>query len=193
MRRRDEERSGDDRGRRIARLPTPGGPVTSLTCIRGRFLRVQYHGSVTLRRPAMSQREVVILSGVRTAIGDYGGSLKDFPPSDLGAKSSARPSARAKDRSGRGRPDGARQRDPHEPKDMYISRVCAVNGGLPHESGAMTVNRLCGSGCRRSSRPRNTSCSANGLRDRRGRESMSRALYGSSSQRWGARAWATPR
>ena len=33
-----------------------------------------------------------------------------------------------------------------EPKDMYISRVCAINGGLPHDTGAMTVNRLCGSG-----------------------------------------------
>ena len=96
----------------------------------------------------MSQREVVILSGVRTAIGDYGGSLKDFPP-DRARRA----------RKSYARPWPARRVDPAEvgqvrlgnvihtePKDMYISRVCAVNGGLPHESGAMTVNRLCGSG-----------------------------------------------
>jgi acetyl-CoA C-acetyltransferase len=92
------------------------------------------------------QREVVILSGVRTAIGDYGGSLKDIPPSELGAKVVREAVSRAKV-------------DPKdigqcmfgnvihtEAKDMYISRVAALNGGLPAESGALTVNRLCGSG-----------------------------------------------
>ena len=136
----------------------------------------------------MSQREVVILSGVRTAIGDYGGTLKDFAPSDLGARVVREAIARAKV-------------DPAEigqcvignvihtePKDMYISRVCAVNGGMPHESGAMTVNRLCGSGLQAIVSAAQyillgeTDCAVGG-----GAESMSRALYGSSSQRWGAR------
>ena len=136
----------------------------------------------------MSQREVVILSGVRTAIGDYGGSLKDFAPTDLGARVVREAIARAKV-------------DPAEigqcvigsvihtePKDMYISRVCAVNGGMPHESGAMTVNRLCGSGLQAIVSAAQyillgeTDCAIGG-----GAESMSRALYGSSSQRWGAR------
>ena len=136
----------------------------------------------------MSQREVVILSGVRTAIGDYGGTLKDFAPSDLGARVVREAIARAKV-------------DPAEigqcvignvihtePKDMYISRVCAVNGGMPHESGAMTVNRLCGSGLQAIVSAAQyillgeTDCAVGG-----GTESMSRALYGSSSQRWGAR------
>src|SRR5574340_1284340 len=93
-----------------------------------------------------SQREVVIVSGVRTAIGDYGGSLKDLAPSDLAARVVREAVARAKV-------------DPQqvgqcvignvihtEPKDMYISRVAAINGGLPATSGALTVNRLCGSG-----------------------------------------------
>src|SRR5512135_498737 len=93
-----------------------------------------------------NEREVVILSGVRTAIGDYGGSLKDLAPTDLGARVVREAVMRAKI-------------DPQqigqcvfgnvihtEAKDMYISRVVAVNGGLPHASGAMTVNRLCGSG-----------------------------------------------
>ena len=91
-------------------------------------------------------REVVILSGVRTAIGDYGGSLKDIPPTELAAKVVREALARAK-------------ADPNdigqcvfgnvihtEAKDMYLSRVAAVDGGLPHESGALTLNRLCGSG-----------------------------------------------
>ena len=94
----------------------------------------------------MSNREVVILSGARTAIGDYGGSLKDLPPSELGAMVVREAVARAKV-------------DPKdigqcvignvihtEPRDMYISRLAAVNGGLPVETGALTVNRLCGSG-----------------------------------------------
>ena len=92
------------------------------------------------------QREVVILSGVRTAIGDYGGSLKDIPPSDLAARVVKEAVSRAKI-------------DPKdvgqcvignvihtEPKDMYISRLACVNGGLPHDTGALTLNRLCGSG-----------------------------------------------
>jgi len=92
------------------------------------------------------QREVVILSGVRTAIGDYGGSLKDIPPSELAARVVKEAVSRAKI-------------DPKdvgqcvfgnvihtEPKDMYISRLACVNGGLPHDTGALTLNRLCGSG-----------------------------------------------
>jgi acetyl-CoA acetyltransferase len=92
------------------------------------------------------QREVVILSGVRTAIGDYGGSLKDIPPSDLAARVVKEAVSRAKI-------------DPAdvgqcvignvihtEPRDMYISRLACVNGGLPHDTGALTLNRLCGSG-----------------------------------------------
>jgi acetyl-CoA C-acetyltransferase len=94
----------------------------------------------------MAQREVVILSGVRTPIGTYGGSLKDFPPTDLAARVVREAVSRAKV-------------DPKdvgqcvfgnvihtEPKDMYLSRVACVNGGLPHDTGALTVNRLCGSG-----------------------------------------------
>ena len=91
-------------------------------------------------------REVVIVSGVRTAIGTFGGSLKDFAPSDLAARVVKEAVARAKI-------------DPNEvghlylgnvihtePKDMYISRLACVNGGLPHGTAALTVNRLCGSG-----------------------------------------------
>jgi acetyl-CoA C-acetyltransferase len=91
-------------------------------------------------------REVVILSGVRTAIGDYGGSLKDLTPSDLGARVVREAVTRAKI-------------DPldvghlvfgnvihGETRDMYISRMVCLNGGLPQTCGSLTVNRLCGSG-----------------------------------------------
>ena len=61
----------------------------------------------------MSEREVVFLSGVRTAIGDYGGSLKDIPPTDLAARVVREALARAKRGSRRHRPVRIRQRDPH--------------------------------------------------------------------------------
>jgi len=136
----------------------------------------------------MSQREVVILSGVRTPIGDYGGSLKDFPPSDLGARVIREAVARAKIDPAEVGQTVLGNVIHTEPKDMYISRVCAVNGGLPHESGAMTVNRLCGSGLQAIVSAAQyillgeTDCAIGA-----GAESMSRAMYGSSSQRWGAR------
>ncbi|MBS0326799.1 MAG: acetyl-CoA C-acyltransferase family protein [Proteobacteria bacterium] len=135
-----------------------------------------------------SQREVVIVSGVRTAIGDYGGALKDLAPSDLAARVVREAIARAKV-------------DPQqigqcvignvihsEPKDMYISRVAAINGGLPHSSGALTVNRLCGSGMQAIVSASqyillgDTDAAIGG-----GAESMSRAAYADTTQRWGAR------
>jgi acetyl-CoA C-acetyltransferase len=134
------------------------------------------------------QREVVILSGVRTAIGDYGGSLKDIPPSELGAKVVREAVSRAKV-------------DPKdigqcmfgnvihtEAKDMYLSRVAALNGGLPAESGALTVNRLCGSGMQaivsasQSILLGDVDAAVAG-----GAESMSRGAYANITQRWGAR------
>ena len=91
-------------------------------------------------------REVVVLSGVRTAIGDFGGALKDIPPTELAAKVVREAVSRAK---------VAPEDVGHlvfanvihtEPKDMYLSRVAAINGGLPKETPALTLNRLCGSG-----------------------------------------------
>jgi acetyl-CoA C-acetyltransferase len=136
----------------------------------------------------MSNREVVILSGVRTAIGDYGGSLKDIPPSELAAKVVKEAMVRAK-------------ADPQdvgqcvignvihtEARDMYISRLACVNGGLPITTGALTLNRLCGSGMQAIVTGAHyillgdTDAAVGG-----GAESMSRAAYASLTQRWGAR------
>ena len=134
------------------------------------------------------QREVVILSGVRTAIGDYGGSLKDIAPSDLAARV-------VKEAVGRAKVD---PKDVGqciighvihtEPRDMYISRLACVNGGLPHDAGAMNVNRLCGSGFQSIvSAAQYILLGETDAAVAGGVESMSRAAYASLTQRWGAR------
>ncbi len=134
------------------------------------------------------QREVVILSGVRTAIGDYGGSLKDIAPSDLAARVVREAVSRAKV-------------DPNdvgqcvignvihtEPRDMYISRLACVNGGLPHDTGALTLNRLCGSGMQAIvSAAQYVMLGDTDAAVAGGVESMSRGGYCVPSERWGAR------
>src|ERR1051325_7956274 len=94
----------------------------------------------------MNNREVVILSGVRTAIGDYGGSLKDIPPDDLAARVVKEAVSRAKIDPSEGGQCVFGHVIHTEPRDMYLSRLACVNGGLPHDTGALTLNRLCGSG-----------------------------------------------
>jgi acetyl-CoA C-acetyltransferase len=93
-----------------------------------------------------NERDVVVLSGVRTAIGKYGGSLKDQPPTELGALVTREAIGHA----------GVEPREVGhvvfgnvihtDVHDMYLARVAAIKGGLPVEVPALTVNRLCGSG-----------------------------------------------
>ena len=134
------------------------------------------------------QREVVILSGVRTAIGDYGGSLKDIPPSDLAARVVKEAVSRAKIDAAEVGQCVIGNVIHTEPRDMYISRLACVNGGLPHDTGALTLNRLCGSGMQAIVSASqyillgDTDAAVAG-----GVESMSRAAYASLTQRWGAR------
>ena len=90
--------------------------------------------------------DVYILSGVRTAIGDFGGSLKSFPPAELGTRVIAEAIGRA----------GLAPADIQHvvmgqviqtvPKDAYLARVAAINAGIPVSAPALTLNRLCGSG-----------------------------------------------
>ena len=91
-------------------------------------------------------REVVVVSAVRTAIGTFGGSLKDIPPTELAAQVVRESLARAKV-EGR---DVGHVVFGHvvntEPKDMYLSRVAAIDGGCGEGTPAYNVNRLCGSG-----------------------------------------------
>ncbi|THD85747.1 acetyl-CoA C-acyltransferase [Aliigemmobacter aestuarii] len=90
--------------------------------------------------------DIVILSGARTAIGTFGGALSGLPPIDL-----ATIAARAAiDRAGLPAARIGASVWGHiintEPRDMYLSRVAAMNAGVPDTTPAMNVNRLCGSG-----------------------------------------------
>ncbi len=136
----------------------------------------------------MAERDVVVLSAVRTAIGKFGGALKDIPPTELAAKVVCQSLRRS----------GI---DPKmvghvvfgnvihtEQRDMYLARVAALRGGLPIETAALTVNRLCGSGLQAvltaAEAIMHGDCDAaiGG-----GVECMSRAPYWLPAMRWGAR------
>ena len=133
-------------------------------------------------------REVVVLSGVRTAIGDYGGALKDMAPTELAAQV-------VKEAVKRARIDPQQVNQlvfgnviHTEAKDMYFSRVACMKGGLPQETTALTVNRLCGSGLQAIV----SAAQAIQLGDAEvtlggGAESMSRGGYIMPTLRWGQR------
>jgi len=89
---------------------------------------------------------IYIISGVRTAIGDFGGSLKDLPPAELGARVIAEAVSRASLSPGDIEHVVMGNVILSEPKDAYLARVAAINAGVPVEAPALTLNRLCGSG-----------------------------------------------
>lgn len=133
-------------------------------------------------------REVVVVSGVRTAIGTFGGSLKDLSPTQMGAMVVREALARAQvsgDDVGHVVFGNVIQT---EPRDMYLGRVAAVEGGVTIDAPALTVNRLCGSGLQaivsaaQSILLGDTDVAIGG-----GAESMSRAPYLAQAARWGAR------
>ena len=133
-------------------------------------------------------REVVVVSGVRTAIGTYGGSLKDTPPTELAALVVREALARAHTEG----KDVGHVVFGHvvntEPKDMYLSRVAAINGGCAETTPAFNVNRLCGSGLQAIV----SASQAIALGDcdiaiGGGAENMSRGPYANLTQRWGTR------
>jgi acetyl-CoA C-acetyltransferase len=136
----------------------------------------------------MVNREVVILSAVRTPIGKFGGALKDVPPTDLAAKvvrESVKHSGLSPSDIGNVVFGNVIHTDA---KDMYLARVAAVHGGLPVETPALTLNRLCGSGLQAILTA--AGMIAHGESDAAvggGAESMSRAPYWLNAVRWGAR------
>ena len=134
------------------------------------------------------KREVVVLSGVRTAIGRYGGSLKDEPPSELAAKVVREAVARAGvDPAEVGQVvfGNVIHTDAH---DMYLSRVAAIKGGLPVETAAYTLNRLCGSGLQAIvSAAQSIMLGDADVAVAGGAESMSRGQYWLPAMRWGQR------
>jgi acetyl-CoA C-acetyltransferase len=136
----------------------------------------------------MQQREVVVVSGARTPVGKYGGALKDIPPTVLGAKVVGEAVKRAQIDAKEVNQVVFGNVIHTEPKDMYLSRVVAVNAVLPVEAPALTVNRLCGSGLQA------IVCAAQSilLGDAQvaiggGAESMSRSGYWIPGLRWGQR------
>lgn len=91
-------------------------------------------------------KDIVILSGARTAIGAFGGSLAGTPPIDLGATVAKAALARAGVEGGQIGTTVFGHVINTEPRDMYLSRVAAMQAGVPETTPAMNVNRLCGSG-----------------------------------------------
>jgi acetyl-CoA C-acetyltransferase len=131
---------------------------------------------------------VVVVGAARTAIGTFGDSLKDVPMTVLGATVVGAALQRS----------GAQAADighvvmgnviPTEPKDAYLSRVSAMDAGIPKEAPAFNVNRLCGSGLQA------IICAAQSimlgdvdLAIGGGAESMSRGPYITPAARWGMR------
>jgi len=136
----------------------------------------------------VSDREVVVVSAVRTAIGGFGGGLKDQPPSELGAavvREAVSRAGVAPETIGHGVFGSVIHTDAH---DHYLARVAAVKGGLPVETPALTLNRLCGSGLQAVVSASQAillgDCDAAVAG---GAEVMSRSLYSMPSLRWGAR------
>jgi len=133
-------------------------------------------------------REVFVLSGVRTAIGDYGGALKDFAPTELAARVVSETIKRAAidpDTVGHGVFGNVIHT---EARDMYLARVACLNGGLPEHTAALTVNRLCGSGLQAIvSASQHILLNDTDVAVAGGAESMSRGGYLLPALRWGQR------
>ena len=136
----------------------------------------------------MSKADVVVLSAVRTAIGSFGGGLKDVPLSQLATtavKEAVQRAGVAPDAIGHLAMGNV---IPTEPRDAYLSRVAALQAGLPKEVPAFNVNRLCGSGLQAIvSASQSLLLGDADIAIGAGAESMSRGPYLMQAARWGAR------
>ena len=133
-------------------------------------------------------REVVVVSAVRTAIGTFGGSLKDVPPTELASQVVRESLARAQvDGKDVGHVVFGHVVNT-EPKDMYLSRVAAIGGGCGQGTPAFNVNRLCGSGLQAIVNASQSILLGDAdIAIGGGAENMSRAPFASLNMRWGAR------
>jgi len=133
-------------------------------------------------------RDVFVVGAARTAIGTFGGALKDVPLSDLATLA-------VKTALARSGADAASVGHlamgtviPTEPRDAYLSRVAAMNAGCPKETPAFNVNRLCGSGLQAIvSAAQTIQLGDADIAIGGGAECMSRAPFASLNMRWGAR------
>jgi acetyl-CoA C-acetyltransferase len=141
----------------------------------------------------MSNREVVVVSGVRTGIGDYGGALKDMPATKLGAVAIREAVARAKIEPAAVGHVVMGSVIHGEARDMYLSRVAALDAGIPVGTPCLTVNRLCGSGLQAIvSAAQYLLLGDCDVAVAGGAESMSRAAYFLPAARWGQRMGDAP-
>jgi len=130
--------------------------------------------------------DIVILSGARTAIGTFGGSLANTAPIDLGATVTKAALERAGVEGGQIGHVVFGHVINTEPRDMYLSRVAAMNAGIPDTTPAMNVNRLCGSGAQAIvSATQSLMLGDADFAVAGGAENMSRSPYIMQSQRWG--------
>mmetsp|Transcript_6459 Transcript_6459/g.11079 ORF Transcript_6459/g.11079 Transcript_6459/m.11079 type:complete len:392 (-) Transcript_6459:34-1209(-) len=130
--------------------------------------------------------DIVILSGARTAIGTFGGSLAGTAPIDTGTVVAKAALERAGVEGGQIGQVVFGHVINTEPRDMYLSRVAAIQAGIPDTTPAMNVNRLCGSGAQAIVSVIQSLALGDadyGLAG--GAESMSRAPYISSATRFG--------
>ena len=136
----------------------------------------------------MAQPEIVVLSGVRTAIGTYGGSLKGKHATELGAavvREAVKRATIKPEEVGHVVFGSAIPTDTH---DIYLARVAAVNGGLPVKTPAFTLNRLCGSGLQAVvSAAQLIAMGDASVTVAGGAEVMSSGPYWDSATRWGQR------
>lgn len=136
----------------------------------------------------MTHREIFVVSSARTAIGTFGGSLKDVPNTQLATTAVKA----AIERSGLD-PQAIGHVVignviPTDTKDAYLSRVAAIDAGCPIETPAFNVNRLCGSGLQAIvSAAQAISLGDCDVAVGGGSESMSRGPYFDTAARWGAR------
>ncbi|MGN6230148.1 MAG: beta-ketothiolase BktB [Trinickia sp.] len=133
-------------------------------------------------------KEVVVVGGVRTAIGKFGGSLKDLAPTELGTIVVRETLARAGVQAAHVDHVVFGNVIATEPKDFYLSRVAAINAGIPETTPAFNVNRLCGSGLQAIVSAAQTIMLGDAqVAIGAGAESMSRAPYIAPDVRFGAR------
>ena len=141
----------------------------------------------------MHASEIFILSARRTAIGTFGGSLKDVPLCDLAStavKAALQSSQVDPERIGHVVMGNV---IPTEPQDAYLARVAAINAGIPKETPAYNVNRLCGSGLQAIISAAHTLMLGDAeFAIGAGAEAMSRGPYLMPAARWGARMGDTP-
>ncbi|MGF0238589.1 acetyl-CoA C-acyltransferase family protein [Rhodococcus sp. IEGM1300] len=136
----------------------------------------------------MNPTDIFVISAVRSAIGSFGGSLKDVPPIQLATdvcRAAIERAGLAPEHIGHAVMGHV---IPTEARDAYLSRAVAMNAGLPKETPAFNVNRLCGSGLQAIvSAAQSLMLGDAGAALAGGVESMSRGAYLLPQARWGAR------